>query len=652
MENLSKWNNFVKEISNLIFFWIFGIVFFAIYRTSLILIYSSQMRADNDIFEFWKTYHMAFKYDCTVISYFMILPLACALLFSYFNWFKLIRNVRIVCQYLFVILSALMCIITINYFKEYNDQFNQFVFVGLYDDKQAILQTIVEYYNPVTNSIAVILTIVLGILVFKYFEGKTNIYNLLVRIRPIWARGLFVLLAIGLFVCSIRGSFQKAPAIRSWAAVAADPFLNKTIINPYRSLKYAYQDFQELNQIGGDNPYGKDIATSYAQKTVREIIERHTKGNTIDKPKQIFLVIMESYDAWPLSEKYKPFQLSTNLQRIADNGTSFTNFLPSGYATFHAYSTIVSGIPHCGLETSQIALMHEPYMSSIFSQFKKLGYKTNVFYGGFLSWHNLGAFTEHFECDAIYSGANAGGKTESGAWGAEDEKLFDLILEHVDPNEYTFNLVLTSSYHPPYNVDVYKRGFMYRTKDDLPKEAQEVYEDGMNFTELGHLWYGDWAIGRFVDEADKKYNEAVFAFTGDHFGRRIITHTPNLLETSAVPFILYGNNIPKQKVATPGSHINIMPTLIEMIAPENFTYYSFGKSMFDTEQNLGLSFEKAIDSDSLYYSPRQAETSIISLGDNGEKQEPIFRYKDSYSKLMQLAWHYTVRGDSLNVKEQ
>lgn len=642
-----RWDFFVKEVSNLIFFWLYGVVFFAIYRTSLLFIFRSQLSPDNDFYEFWKTYNMALKFDSTVISYFMIIPLVCTLFLTYFKRFSLIKNVRITCQYLFVVLSTLMCVITINYFQEYNDQFNQFVFVGLYDDKKAILETIVEYYNPVLNLIVVVASIVVGILVFRYFENKNRIFSLLIRIKPTWGKVIFVILGLGLFVCSIRGSFQKAPAISSWAAVSADPLLNKTIINPYRALKYAYQDFKELNQIGGENPYGKDFKNLYTEATVSQIIERKAPGHTIPKPKQIFLVIMESYDAWPMSEKYKPFGLTTNLQRIADKGTQFVNFLPAGYATFQSYGAIVSGIPYCGLEVSQIALVHEPYVSSVFSQFKKLGYKTNLFYGGFTSWHNIGAFTEHFGCDKIYSGANAGGKTESGAWGVEDEKLFDLIIKTVDPNEYTFNLILTSSYHPPYNVDVYKRGFKYRSKDDLPEDAKAIYEDGMNFTELGHLWYGDWAIGHFIDNADKKYNEAVYAFTGDHFGRRIITHKPNLIEKSLVPFVMYGNNIPQQKVETPGTHINIVPTLIEMIAPEGFTYYSFAKSMFDPEQSKGMAYEKVIDSDSLYYSSKQTVIDVISLKNKKETNTSSLKYREDYKKLMQLAWHYTVKGDSL-----
>ena len=66
----------------------------------------------------------------------------------------------------------------------------------------------------------------------------------------------------------------------------------------------------------------------------------------------------------------------------------------------------------------------------------------------------------------------------------------------------------------------------------------------------------------------------VFTFTGDHFGRKFINHKPNLYEKSSVPFIMYGKNIPKEISEVPGSHIDIMPTLIEMVAPKDFKYFT------------------------------------------------------------------------------
>ena len=43
-------------------------------------------------------------------------------------------------------------------------------------------------------------------------------------------------------------------------------------------------------------------------------------------------------------------------------------------------------------------------------------------------------------------------------WGIEDEYLFELVNETIDPSSFSFN-ILTTSYHPPYSVDVIKKGF-------------------------------------------------------------------------------------------------------------------------------------------------------------------------------------------------
>lgn len=371
MDKINKWESFVKEVGNLIFFWFFGIVFFTIYRTLFIFIYNEGLGNSVTSVDFINAYQMAFKFDCTVVAYFMILPLVCNLLLSAFGCFNIIKNTRIVCQYLFVIFSSILCIINLNYFSEYNDQFNNFVFVGLYDDQQAILKTIIDYYHPILNTITIVVTIIVGILIFRKFEDGMRIYSLLIKAKPLALRSLMVIVGIGLFVCCIRGSFQKQPAMRKWSAITSNNFLNKTIINPYRSLKYAYEDYKEVSAIGGQNPYGDNLDESYTSKTITELIKKRAVGDTIEsKPKQIFLVIMESYDSWPLLDKYSSFGIAENLKAIASKGTHFANFTPAHNSTFFAYSTIITSIPHCGVYNDKISITQAPYMSSIFSQFK------------------------------------------------------------------------------------------------------------------------------------------------------------------------------------------------------------------------------------------------------------------------------------------
>lgn len=645
-------NGFVKEMSNLIFFWIYGVIFFFLFRVIFVLMFHEELGDNLSVMEYVRTFIMGYRFDSVATSYFIVVPLVATYVLSPSGKFELIRKIRIVCQYLFLVLSAIICVVTLNYYKEYNEQFNNFVFLALYDDRKAVLKTIIEYYNPLLNIFVIGVIITAGIFVWKYFEKKQAIYNVLLKLKANYLRVICGLLFPILFIAAIRGSFTSYNASKKWAFVSTDEFLNKTIINPYKSLIYSYDAYRKYTNINKDNPFGKEnFCEVYGTDSLSDLIKKEAKGEVIEKPKQIFLVIMESYDSWPLLEKYRSFGIADNLCRIADNGTHFTNFLPTFNATFFAYSTITTSMPYCGFNLSELALVSEPYISSMYNQFEELGYKTNLFYGGFISWNNIGKFSKHIGCSKVYSGADAGGKSDSGDWGVEDEKIFDLVLERIDPEEYTFNVILTSSYHGPYSVDIEAKGFMYDEEKDLPEEARQYYGRGMNFREMGHLWYGDWAIGRFMEEAEQKYDNAVFAFTGDHYGRRFVNHTPNLYERSAVPFILYGKDIPAQKLNTPGSHIDIIPTMIEMVAPAGFEYYSFGKSLFDGDKKYGVGFEKIITENELYYFPKDGQSKVIDLATLEESEADLVQYAEDYGELMRLGWHYIVYGNDLKEDE-
>lgn len=646
-----KWNNFLKELGNLIFFWLFGIVFFSAFRTLFIAIFHKQLAPGINPTELMKVFQMGFRFDCTATAYFLLPPFLALLTLSYANQFGAIRKVRIFSQYAFLVLSTVICMVTLNFFSEYNEQFNNFTFLGLYDDRSAIFSTIMEYYHPWLNLLAVAGTVAAGALILRRFEERTFIASRLARIRFRGHRAVIVLLALLLFTSNIRGTVWGNTPNRRWASVSKDAFLNKTVINPYRSLKYAYKDFRQLG-FDKNNPFGEeDLQALYNAPTVLQAIGKQAQGAPIERPKQVFLIIMESYDSWPLMEKYKPFGISQCLAEIAGKGTHFANFLPAYNATMYAYNTITTGIPYCGVQLNYMGSVNDPYATSIFNQFKAMGYATNFFYGGFLSWQHIGDFTEYQGCDRIYSGVDIEG-SDMGYWGIEDEKLFDLILDKVDPDEYTLNVVLTASYHPPYEIDVHAKGFPYHTPDDLPAEMRKYYDKGMTLQEIGHLWYSDREIGRFMQRAEQQYEGALYSFTGDHYGRRFLTHTPTLYEKSSVPFILYHPQLAPAKPSTPGDHADIIPTLIELVAPEGFTYYSFGTSMLDPDKPCGMGFEKAIDRDSLYYFPKAAPVEAFSLATEKTQTSHQNKYEEAYLKRLMLSWHYVMRGNNLLPEEE
>jgi phosphoglycerol transferase MdoB-like AlkP superfamily enzyme len=183
-------------------------------------------------------------------------------------------------------------------------------------------------------------------------------------------------------------------------------------------------------------------------------------------------------------------------------------------------------------------------------------------------------------------------------------------MKNTDKEKYTFNLILTTSYHAPYSVDLEAKGFPYKSTDDFPAEAKKYFDGSMNIKELGHLWYGDKAIGDFVKTAEKNTAIVFFVLLAIISGRKFINSKPNLYEKSSVAFIMYGKNIPIQKNDNPGSHIDIMPTLFELIAPKDFEYYSFGKSMFD-DKDFGLGYQKMISKSELLPTDKKPETFIM-----------------------------------------
>jgi phosphoglycerol transferase MdoB-like AlkP superfamily enzyme len=99
----------------------------------------------------------------------------------------------------------------------------------------------------------------------------------------------------------------------------------------------------------------------------------------------------------------------------------------------------------------------------------------------------------------------------------------------------------------------------------------------------GHMWYGDQCLGTFIHRMEKTLSAPLFAVTGDHWSRRFLNKNPNIFERNAVPLVLYGPDVLNDKFLPEnalGSHIDIAPTLIELAAPQGFTYHCLGRNIF------------------------------------------------------------------------
>ena len=102
MDEHTKWSKFVNEISNHITFWCFGIIYFLIFRLIFIIIFVDQINDQPTFFDVYKTFLMGFRFDSTVVSYFILFPFLFTLILAPFNKISIARVTRRIFQTIFI----------------------------------------------------------------------------------------------------------------------------------------------------------------------------------------------------------------------------------------------------------------------------------------------------------------------------------------------------------------------------------------------------------------------------------------------------------------------------------------------------------------------------------------------------------------------
>jgi phosphoglycerol transferase MdoB-like AlkP superfamily enzyme len=155
-----------------------------------------------------------------------------------------------------------------------------------------------------------------------------------------------------------------------------------------------------------------------------------------------------------------------------------------------------------------------------------------------------------------------------------------------------------------------------------------------------------------VERAERQWQEALFVITGDHNSRKFLNARPRLYERRAVPCIFYGpsvlGNVMLPKNAA-GDHLDIAPTLIELIAPEGFTYATMGKDLFDPlAPNVGYGTEFIItptfiadDKDGMPQSVFVGEKAVGAM----PEAEQLEHYRKRYNALRALSWWQVFGGN-------
>lgn len=594
--------NILKIIKTFVFFWLL----LCIYRIIFIGGMHEYIAVDSDFSLIFTAIYSGAKLSLQtagVLTLCMLISLVAEGFSKRLRWF------RQVCSFCVLFITTLLFIARFPFYQQFHSGFNQMIFTAMHEDVYALFISLIEEFHlPLKLCIVVLLVCVLNYIFNKFIDKKWGFF----KWSKLKSKYRLIILLIGVYLLatlSLYGGGWSWKSGVNWenAGITNDTFLNESILDDYQSIYRAYANQMRMEACNGlsfSAQNVRDLAKSLTNKDggndLSIYLAKEATGAKIEKPKHIFVIVSESYANWPLLDKYSNLHIADNMKKIiAEDDTIYTShMLPSGSSTVGALMTMVTGMANSNLYlTTMPEALANPYITATAPQMKNLGYETSFWYAGPATWENIQEFTLAQGFDNFYSRGNIDPNATGSVWGADDGYLYDAIFKQIDDNKMTFSVILNTSNHSPFNIDLEKEGFdaskVIEGLPDKEKNNQELIK------ELGHFWYADKIASDFINKVKAKYPDSLFIFVGDHADRYNIDKVPTMYERYSVPLIITGKGIQKDLLPEDmaGSQIDIMPTVIDLIAPEGFTYYSVGKSL--SENKLGQSYAFWITADAI-----------------------------------------------------
>ncbi len=519
------------------------------------------------------------------------------------HFFKAQWGRRVVLALNGVLLSVLsiLFVASFPFYRQFHANFNQMLFTGANDDIYALFITMVQqYYLPVRLAGALLLACVLwrglrALLSCAWLENCTDGVRLPAFVRWLGRLAFLCLTYIVVLLGIFGGSLGWQTSV-NWenAGVTKDDFLNEAILDNVQAIYRAYNLNERMLACNGLDFTTEDIRNLAAKLSGKPAdtddldvyLTKEAQGPQIERPTQVIVILSESFANWPLLDKYKDIPISHGMRGlIAEDDTDYCpTFLPNGASTVSAVTGVVTDFADANLYlTTMPESFAAPYPTASAPQMEKLGYETNFWYAGPSTWERIGAFTQAQGFEHFYSRGDFGDVPGS-VWGCEDEVLYEKVLDGLDPATPSFNVLLNASNHSPYDLDLAAKGFdKEAVREALPEGHQQ---DEELLKELGHYWYADRELAKFVQAVKAKCPDSLIVIVGDHGDRYNIDKTPTMYERYGIPFIITGKGIHKGTLLpdAAGSQIDIMPTIYELIAPKGFSYMAVGSSLTRTNR--------------------------------------------------------------------
>lgn len=526
---------------------------------------------------------MSTRFDFVVATYFAIPALVMTALAA-FTKFKLRALKKFYIS--FAIFAAIaIASVNIGFFREYHSQYNYWIQGLFFDDLGAIFGTIWKTYNiPLISAGLLVALVASAFITSKVFKLTDNIETPAV-FKKFPAKIAVALVMVFAGVVLIRGGRLSGRPLQMRDIIVCDSdFLNNLVPTSAFCLKNELKKCLEVQFDGRKidkaalRGFSRELFGSDGGGNLAAALAKTAKGTPLKSPPEhVFFIVCESLSAWPTFDGLKKYNLMPEFERLSKSSVHTNNMLTVSNGTMSTMCSFISGIPFAGI-LNQSLYKNSNGAFSPAGYMEKLGYETNFFYAGQMSWHDIGNFAKLNGFKNVVGGEKLSKDFGHVEWGIRDDELFDGIVA-TDFSKPSFNLILTVSNHPPFDIDLKAFG----CPNPVDTENQKV---------INHMWYSDSRIAKFIEKIRAKYPNSVIVVTGDHPARVFPEGERPTSETRMlVPLLISGAPIEDAGVARRiplAHHIDIIPSIIEMCAPKGFEYSSWGESVFGRREGETL----------------------------------------------------------------
>ncbi|WP_394908678.1 LTA synthase family protein [uncultured Helicobacter sp.] len=548
------------------------------------------------IFTYIRVFFYGFLYDGKVVG---ILTLIFFVLGVFLYTIPIGRKILHIFVFLCIVLSFYVSISEIWFYHMYGDTFNTNLF---YTNEQIPL--LLSLWEPhiswklflfLVGCVVFLGIMRIGFKIVEFLYQQRSYIGFSYQ-SPKYSR-LFILL-----VCLVMWEIFSISGVGTKnLKVHTQDFLQKSLPGSIQDITQAYKIYRQISHSSfGD--YSEQSPTEVVKEffgidkdspsyDLQTLLQKSVNNPSNTEIEHIFYIVVDGLSDWYCNKEFDEIEVCSELKTLVSQGAFKANvFLESASTNIASIETQISGLFDIDIPLRLVSRQIQNLKTALPMNLKALGYKNYLFSGASLEqWQKLDEFiyAQGFEKSFYDTNVIQNAKTRAYqapyeyTLGAYNHHLLSLVRDRLFVNyqQKTFNLILTT----PHSYDESLESFGVPLK--RMQAFLQIHPEIARHTDahlLSHIYHQDKILAKFIRDVSARFTNTLFVITGSHSA----TLASTLKVKHSVPFILYAPNLQPMIISNVGSHIDIIPTILELIAPNGFKYMSFGTPLLSNKKSF------------------------------------------------------------------